>query len=72
MKSAMISKALEDACKDFMMQHKFPFAVLAFEIDTEQVDVNVHPTKMELRFRSSRRSTTRSLKGFTEDFWNRN
>ncbi len=49
-KSAMISKALEDACKDFMMQHKFPFAVLAFEIDTEQVDVNVHPTKMELRF----------------------
>lgn len=49
-KSAMISRALEDACKDFMMQHKFPFAVLAFEIDTEQVDVNVHPTKMELRF----------------------
>lgn len=49
-KSAMISKALEDACKDFMMQHKFPFAVLAFEIDGEQVDVNVHPTKMELRF----------------------
>ncbi len=49
-KSAMISKALEDACKDFMMQHKFPFAVLAFEIDSEQVDVNVHPTKMELRF----------------------
>lgn len=49
-KSAMISRALEDACKDFMMQHKFPFAVLAFEIDGEQVDVNVHPTKMELRF----------------------
>lgn len=49
-KSAMISKALEDACKDFMMQHKFPFAVLAFDIDSEQVDVNVHPTKMELRF----------------------
>ncbi len=49
-KSAMISKALEDACKDFMMQHQFPFAVLAFEIDSEQVDVNVHPTKMELRF----------------------
>lgn len=49
-KSAMISKALEDACKDFMMRHKFPFAVLAFDIDSEQVDVNVHPTKMELRF----------------------
>lgn len=49
-KSAMISKALEDAYKDFSMQHKFPFAVLAFSVDGEQVDVNVHPTKMELRF----------------------
>ena len=49
-KSAMISKAVEDAYKDFMMQHKFPFVVLHFEVDGEQVDVNVHPTKMELRF----------------------
>lgn len=49
-KSSMISKAVEDAYKDFMMQHKFPFVVLHFTIDGEQVDVNVHPTKMELRF----------------------
>lgn len=49
-KSSMISKAVEDAYKDFMMQHKFPFVVLHFAIDGEQVDVNVHPTKMELRF----------------------
>ena len=49
-KSAMISKAVEDAYKDFMMQHKFPFVVLHFHVDGEQVDVNVHPTKMELRF----------------------
>ncbi|MBO5461335.1 MAG: DNA mismatch repair endonuclease MutL, partial [Ruminococcus sp.] len=49
-KSAMISKAVEDAYKDFMMQHKFPFVVLHFEVDGTQVDVNVHPTKMELRF----------------------
>ena len=49
-KSAMISKAVEDAYKDFMMQHKFPFVVLHFYVDGEQVDVNVHPTKMELRF----------------------
>ena len=46
----MISKAVEDAYKDFMMQHKFPFVVLHFYVDGEQVDVNVHPTKMELRF----------------------
>ncbi len=49
-KSPMISKSLEDAYRDFTMQHKFPFAVLHFHIDGEQIDVNVHPTKMELRF----------------------
>lgn len=49
-KSPMISKSLEDAYKDFTMQHKFPFAVLHFHVDGEQIDVNVHPTKMELRF----------------------
>lgn len=49
-KSAMISKSLEDAYKDFTMQHKFPFAVLHFKVDGDLIDVNVHPTKMELRF----------------------
>ena len=32
------------------MQHKYPFVVLHMEIDGENVDVNVHPAKMELRF----------------------
>lgn len=49
-KSTIISKAIEDAYKDFTMQHKYPFTVLHIEIDGEHVDVNVHPTKMELRF----------------------
>ena len=49
-KSPMISKSLEDAYRDFTMQHKFPFAVLHFQVDGEEIDVNVHPTKMELRF----------------------
>lgn len=49
-KSPMISKSLEDAYKDFTMQHKFPFAVLHFHVAGEEIDVNVHPTKMELRF----------------------
>lgn len=51
-KSTMISRAVEDAYKDFMMQHKFPFVVLHFQVDTETVDVNVHPTKLELRFQN--------------------
>lgn len=49
-KSSVISKAIEDAYKDFSMQHKYPFVVLHFTIDGEKIDVNVHPTKMELRF----------------------
>ena len=49
-KSPIISKSLEDSYKDFTMQHKFPFAVLHFHVDGEAIDVNVHPTKMELRF----------------------
>ncbi len=49
-KSPMISKSLEDAYRDFTMQHKFPFAVLHFHVNGDEIDVNVHPTKMELRF----------------------
>lgn len=49
-KSSIISKAIEDAYKDYTMQHKYPFVVLHMDIDGESVDVNVHPTKMELRF----------------------
>lgn len=49
-KSAMLSKAIEDAYKDFLMQHKFPFVVIHFQVDGEKIDVNVHPTKMEMRF----------------------
>jgi len=49
-RSNMIAKAIEDAYKDFTMQHRYPFVVLHFSIDGGQIDVNVHPTKMELRF----------------------
>lgn len=49
-KNAMLSKAIEDAYKDFLMQHKFPFVVIHFQVDGEKIDVNMHPTKMEMRF----------------------
>ena len=49
-KSNIIAKAIEDGYKEFMMQHKYPFTVLHFIVDGEDLDVNVHPTKMELRF----------------------
>ena len=49
-RSSIISKAIEDAYKNFMMQHKYPFTVLHFQLDGDLLDVNVHPTKIELRF----------------------
>lgn len=49
-KSAIIARAIEDAYKPFMMNHRYPFTVLSVQIDTALVDVNVHPTKMEVRF----------------------
>lgn len=51
-KSGLIGKAIEDAYKPYMMQHKYPFVLLHISIEPEYLDVNVHPTKMELRFRN--------------------
>ncbi|MFA9377163.1 MAG: DNA mismatch repair endonuclease MutL [Lachnotalea sp.] len=49
-KSSIIAKAIEEGYKTFMMQHKYPFTALHFTIEGDLLDVNVHPTKMELRF----------------------
>lgn len=48
-KSKIISLAVEEGYKSFLMQHKYPFAVLHFRVSGEDIDVNVHPTKMEIR-----------------------
>ncbi len=50
-KSQVVAKAIEEAYRPFMMQHKYPFILLHIRIEPEYLDVNVHPTKMELRFR---------------------
>ena len=49
-KSTIIARAIEDAYKAFMMSHRYPFTVLQIEVNTEEVDVNVHPQKLEVRF----------------------
>ncbi|NBH32726.1 DNA mismatch repair endonuclease MutL [Clostridiaceae bacterium] len=51
-KSNLISRAIEEAYKPFMMQHRYPFTMLRLTIEPELLDVNVHPTKMELRFQN--------------------
>lgn len=49
-RSNLIAKGIEEGYRTFMMQHKYPFTALHFTIDGSLLDVNVHPTKMELRF----------------------
>lgn len=53
-KSKLLMKAIEEAYKPFMMQHKYPFVCLHYTIEGEAIDVNVHPTKMEVRFQNQR------------------
>ncbi len=49
-KSAMIFRAVEDAYKNQIMIGKFPVAVLNIEINPQLMDINVHPTKLEVKF----------------------
>ena len=49
-RSQLLSKALEEGYKGYMMQHQYPFCVLELTFPDGSVDVNVHPTKMEVRF----------------------
>lgn len=49
-KSNIISKAIEEAYQPYIMQHRYPFTALHFTIKPDTLDINVHPTKMELRF----------------------
>ncbi len=49
-RSGVISRAVEEGYREYLMQHKFPLCVLHIAMDTERVDVNVHPTKMDVRF----------------------
>lgn len=46
----LIAKAIEDGYDSLLMQHRYPFVVLHLKVEGHHLDVNVHPTKMELRF----------------------
>lgn len=48
-KNDIIMKAMEEGYKTYLMQHKFPFYVLHFQLAPDTIDVNVHPSKMEIR-----------------------
>ena len=50
LRSNTLSRALEAGYRTDLMQHRFPFAVLHLTLPPSEVDVNVHPAKMEVRF----------------------
>lgn len=45
-----VNRAIIDAYKDFLPTNRYPFVILNFKIDPALVDVNVHPSKKEVRF----------------------
>lgn len=45
----VLTKAMEEGYRSYLMQHKFPFYVLHFQMEQSAIDVNVHPSKMEIR-----------------------
>lgn len=51
-KSKIIAAAIEEGYRGFLMQHRYPIVCLNIEVAPELIDVNVHPAKMELRFRN--------------------
>ena len=52
-RSSVVSRSVEEGYKEYLMQHKFPFCVLHITMAADKVDVNVHPTKMDVRFRNT-------------------
>ena len=53
LKNNIISKAIEEGYKGHAMVHKFPFTALMISMDPHSFDANVHPAKMEMRFRNA-------------------
>ena len=49
-KNRIITKGIEDGYRNFLMQHRFPFILLYIEMNGNDLDVNVHPSKLEVRF----------------------
>jgi len=51
----VIKKALMDAYYRQIMPGEYPLAILVLDVKTDMVDVNVHPSKLQVKFRDSRK-----------------
>ncbi len=70
-RSNVVSKAIEEGYKEYLMQHKFPMCVLHITMDAERVDVNVHPTKMDVRFSDNMAFVNQLIKAVRQTLKNR-
>lgn len=52
LKNTIITRGIEEGYKGHSMVHKFPFTALMIQMDPHLIDVNVHPAKMEMRFKN--------------------
>ena len=52
--SKVVNRAIEEAYKTFIMQHKFPFTVLYLSLPGERLDVNIHPSKQEFKYENEK------------------
>ena len=53
-KNNMLKEAVKAAYKTILMNNRYPVTILNIDIDPEKIDVNVHPTKVEVKFSDSR------------------
>lgn len=65
-RSPLISRAVEEGYVEYLMQHKFPFCILNLEFDPAVVDVNVHPTKQEVRISNEKAVSDAIVKAVAE------
>lgn len=49
-KTNIVTKAIEEAYRTFVMIHKYPFTVINFQVNPDMIDINIHPSKMEMKF----------------------
>lgn len=54
-KNKVIVNAIESAYDEYLMQHKYPLVVLSIAMNSKELDVNVHPKKLEVRFSDDER-----------------
>lgn len=68
LKNNIITSGIEEGYKGHSMVHKFPFTALMIQMDTHLFDVNVHPAKMEMRFKNGEELYTAIVNAVQQSF----